>query len=220
MTSESRSDRLIQLLTELKEEEVYKLVKERLDIGDGPLEIMQDCQRGLHEVGLLYQQKRYFLSGLIMAGEILQNVVALIRPSIENDNFSTSAGKAIIGTASGDIHDIGKDIVAILLSCSGFTVYDLGVDVPPKKFLEKTLEVEPQVVGISALLSTTQDSLKDTIYLLRSELSAVDKEIPAIIIGGGQLDEKVCKLVDADAWTTDALEGIKFCRKVLKEKSM
>ncbi len=220
MTSESRPDRLIKLLTELKEEEVNELVKERLDIGDDPLEIMQDCQRGVHEVGLLYEQKRYFLSGLIMAGEILQNVVALIRPSIKNDNFSTSPGKAVIGTASGDIHDIGKDIVAILLSCSGFTVYDLGVDVPPDKFLEKTLEVAPYVVGISALLSTTQDSLRDTIFLLRSELSAVDKEIPAIIIGGGQLDEKVCKAVDADAWTKDALDGIKFCRKVLEERSI
>lgn len=217
MTSDAQSEKLIQLLTDLKEEEVYSLVKERLKKGDAPFHIMHDCQRGMHNVGILYQQKRYFLSGLIMAGEILQNVVALIRPSIEGDQFGAPIGRAVIGTAGGDIHDIGKDIVTMLLSCSGITVYDLGVDVPPEKFLEKTVEVKPQILGISSLLSTTQDSIHKTIHLIRSELKASDMLIPAIIIGGGQLDEKICTLVGADAWTKDAQDGVKFCRQVLKD---
>jgi methanogenic corrinoid protein MtbC1 len=219
MKFNDNSEKLIYLLTELKEDEVKALILERLEAGDDPLKIMQDCQKGVRKVGILYEQRRYYLSGLIMAGEILQGAMELIQSAIADKQFGKSAGRAVIGTASGDIHDIGKDIVGMLLTCSGFTVYDLGVDVPPEEFLKKAIEVKPQIIGISALLSTTQDSLHETIRLLKSELKLPDFKPPTIIIGGGQLDAKICKLVGADAWVNDALEGIRICQEVIKDKS-
>jgi methylmalonyl-CoA mutase cobalamin-binding domain/chain len=218
MTSKSRTERFIQLITELKEEEVLELVKFRLETGDGPLQIVQDCQKGVYQVGILYQQKKYFVSGLIMAGEILTEVLKLIGPYIEKENSCKTVGKVIIGTAGGDIHDIGKNLFGMLLKCSGFEVYDLGVDVPPEEFLKKTLEIDPHIVGISALLSTTHPSIKYTIQLLKSELSLVGIKIPAIVIGGSQLDDKICGLVDADAWTDDAMEGIEICKKIINKR--
>lgn len=211
MTVSPDSRQLIQLLQDLKEEEVKALVYKRLKSGENPLDIMNDCRQGVQKVGLLYEQRKYYLSGLIMAGEILQDVVKIIQPAIKDNVSGNVSGRIVIGSAHGDIHDIGKDILVMLLTCHGYSVHDLGVDVPPETFLTESREVRPDVIGISFLLTTAIKSVKETIGLLRTGLSAVEPA-PAIIIGGGQLDERICKQVGADAWMTDAVEGIKFCQ--------
>ncbi len=218
MVFKDESEELIHYITDLQEEKVIGLIHKRLKSGDDPLRIVQDCQKGVYKVGALYEKKEYYLSGLIMAGEILQKTMELIRPVMEKENIQMKkgTGRIVIGTASGDIHDIGKDIIVMLLSCAGFTVYDLGVDVPPEKFLEKTIEVKPHVVGISALLTTAHESLHETIDLLKSEIKTSRISMPQVIIGGGQIDETVCDQVGSDAWTNDALEGLRYCQQVIK----
>jgi len=137
---------LIQQVLELNEEEVLDIVRRRLQQGDDPLSIVEDCQEGMRRVGERYEHGQYFLSGLIMAGEIFREVMELLQPVIKESVQGNESGRILLGTVQGDIHDIGKNILTMLLSCYGFTVYDLGVDVPPPTFIAETAKVKPDLV--------------------------------------------------------------------------
>lgn len=207
---------LISLLTELKENQVLEEVKKLLDSGDTPLHILEGCQEGMKYVGENYVEGQYYLSGLIMAGEIMRQVAELLQPVLENSVRGDSSGRILLGTVQGDIHDIGKNFVKILLNCSGFDVLDLGVDVAPSDFLDHTLRHNPDIIGISALLTVSYDSLHETISLLRKTIPAEKGFIP-IIIGGGVINESVRKQVGADYWAPNALEGVKICQRLVSE---
>ena len=119
---------LIQQILELNEEEALDIVRQRLHQGDDPLSIVEDCQEGMRRVGQRYEKGQYFLSGLIMAGEIFREVMELAQPAIREKVQGNETGRILMGTVQGDIHDIGKNILTMLLGCYGFTVFDLGVD--------------------------------------------------------------------------------------------
>lgn len=201
------SAELIRSVADLQDEEVLRIVRLRIDRGDDPMNIVEDCRRGMVEVGTRYEARQYYLSGLILAGEILREVMEIVQPLTDKKYFGKSRGAAVIGTVEGDIHDAGKDLFQILLNVNGFTVYDLGVNVPPEEFVEKAREVKPTVVGLSCLLISAYASMRETINMIRS-----DPEISAIpIIIGGQVSADVCKLVGADSWAADAMDGVHWC---------
>jgi methanogenic corrinoid protein MtbC1 len=214
--SESQSI-LIERVAELDERAVLALVQERLDVGDNPLSIVEECQEGMRRVGEQYEQGKYYLAGLIMAGEIFREVMELAQPAIEAQISGDESGRVLLGTVEGDIHDIGKNIQGMLLSCYGFTVYDLGVNVPPAEFLAQAKKVNPDIVGLSGLLTSSYDAMRDTIALIRDASGTGPGDIQ-IIIGGTSVNEQVCQYVGADYWIINAMEGVRLCQRLLADR--
>jgi 5-methyltetrahydrofolate--homocysteine methyltransferase len=208
------SAKFIESVANLDEARVLALTQERIAAGSNPLDIAQDCQEGLRLVGEKYEQRIYYLAGLIMAGEIFRQVMELLQPIIEDQVASNQTGTILIGTVRGDIHDIGKNNLSMLLTSYGFTVHDLGVDVQPSEFMLKALQIEPQLIGLSGLLTSSYDAMKETIDLIRKSGQESIDNTP-IIIGGNQLNEQVCAYVGADYWVTDAMTGVRLCQRLL-----
>ncbi len=214
MSENSARAALISAVANLQEEEALSLVAERLKAGGDPLAVIRDCQEGLRQVGLRYEQRRYYLAGLIMGGEIFRQVMEMVQPVIEEQVSGTGSGRILLGTVAGDIHDLGKNIVHMLLRCHNFIVEDLGVDVAPEVFAQKVAEFQPHLVGLSCLLTTSFQAMRETVSLLRAQ----GYQGP-IVIGGGQMTEEVCRYVGADHWTTDGVAGVELCRRLVIGRS-
>ncbi len=208
-----RRTQLIEQVANLKEKEVLDLVQKRIQLKDDPLLIVEDCQEGLRLVGERYEKREYFLSGLIMAGEIFREVMELLAPLIEVEFQGNESGLILLGTVKGDIHDIGKNNLSLLLTGYGFTVHDLGVDVPPVEFLNNALILHPDIIGLSGLLTSSYDSMRETVQVLHSTPDLKVASTP-IVLGGNQLNEQVCRYVGADAWVTDAMTGVRLCQNL------
>lgn len=206
---------LVAYVADLKEKEVLSLVSVRIANGWNPLEIIEDCQEGLKQVGERYERREYYLSGLIMGGEIFRGVMELVQPIIEDVLTGSDSGSILIGTVRGDIHDIGKNNLTMLLNCYGFSVHDLGVDVPPSVFLLEAIRLKPNIIGLSGLLTSSYDAMKETISLIRISAEPDVSAIP-IIIGGNQLNQQVCNYVGADNWVNDAMSGVRLCQTIMK----
>lgn len=201
---------LAKALTNLEENRVYELVEEKIKSGVSPLNIIGDCNEGMVGVGDLFSSGEYFLSQLIFSAEIFKNVMTRLEPLMPSD-AGGSAGKVVIGTVKGDIHDIGKNIVASLLRGSGFDVVDLGVDVPAEKFVEIVRETGARVLGLSALLNFTYPEMKNVVEAI-SGAGLRDKV--AIIIGGAPCNEQVRQFTGADYYAEDAVTGVNICKKI------
>ena len=207
-------NRLSTLIADLDEDAVLALVKERLAAGANPLQIIDECNAGMRLVGQKYENGEYFVSGLIMSGEIFREVVEMAQPLLKNRADDKSSGLVLIGTVSGDIHDIGKNMLGMLLACYGFTVIDLGVDVPAEDFAQKAIEISPDIVGLSGLITASFEKMKETVTVLREKAAAANVTFP-ILIGGGMIDEQVCRYVGADYWQKDAMSGVRLCQELM-----
>jgi methanogenic corrinoid protein MtbC1 len=205
-------------VADLNENEVLSLVETRIAAGHDPLAIIEDCQEGLRQVGERYEQRQYFLAGLIMGGEIFREVMEMVQPIIEETFTGSDSGKILLGTVRGDIHDIGKNNLSMLLTCYGFSVHDLGVDVSPSEFLLQAMQVRPDIIGLSGLLTSSYDSMKETINLIRISGDTAIAATP-IIIGGNQLNEQVSRYVGANFWVNDAMSGVRLCQEMLNGRS-
>jgi len=206
---------LIQNIADLKEESALALVVTLLERETNPIQIVQDCQEGMRQVGERYEKGEYYLSALIMAGEIFREVMDILTPIIKEQFQGNHSGIILLGTVEGDIHDIGKNNLSLLLTCYGFTVHDLGVDVPAREFLRSALDIHPQIIGLSGLLTSSYESMMETVKLLRN---APDEQVAhtPIVIGGNQLNEQVCEYVGADAWVNDAMSGVRLFQRLLQ----
>jgi len=205
---------LVSKISELQEQEVLDLVNLRVQQGGNPLLIVEDCQEGLRQVGERYEKREYYLSGLIMAGEIFREVMEIVQPIIQIQFDSNETGTILLGTVRGDIHDIGKNSLSMLLTSYGFTVHDLGVDVPQAEFLLKAIQIKPDIIGLSGLLTSSFDPMRETIQLIRNSGERGVANLP-IIIGGNQLNEQICRYVGADYWVTDAMNGVRICQQLM-----
>jgi methanogenic corrinoid protein MtbC1 len=205
---------LAEALVELDEDKVKKLVRETIDAGVAPMSIVDECRKGMDTVGERYKKGDYFLSELIVSGEIFKEAMALIEPMLEPGQQSDTVGKMVLGTVKGDIHNIGKDIVVTLLKAAGFEIYDLGIDVVPGKFVEKLAETGAPILGMSGLLTPSFGAMKETVEAVEA---AGLRDKVKIIIGGGIVTEQVQKYVGADAFTDDASEGVEICRRFAME---
>jgi len=212
MSRMKTQSQLISAIANLNEGLALNLIRERLAENDDPLTLIADCQKGLQRVGERYAQHKYYLSGLIMGGEIFYEVMELIQPAMENRISGTGSGKILLGTVESDIHDLGKNMFKLLLSCYKVTVYDLGVDVRPEEFLRQAKELQPDILGLSGLITKAYDSMRETIKLFRQE----GYQIP-IVIGGSQLSKEVFQYTGADYWVNEADVGVKLCLRLLKK---
>ena len=217
MIYEDIREALVQHLVDLDETYILTLVERLLQEGVDPLVVIKDCEKAMFEVGERYATRQYYLSALLMAGEIFREVMALTQPHMEQQLTGNASGPVLLGTVQGDIHDIGKSIVAVALRCYGFAVEDLGVDVPPERFLHYAEANSPDVVGLSGLITLAYESMRETVHLLRDHTPPGKTPIP-VIIGGTTLSDRVCQLVGADYWTTDAMEGVRICQMITEKK--
>ncbi len=198
------SGSLIESLAQLNEKEVLKIVEDRIRKNEDPAGILKEIREGMDAVGQKYEGGDFYLGELVYAGEILKQVTSLIRPKLAQSSATKSAGTVVMGSVAGDLHDIGKNIVIFLLEANGFSVVDLGVDVPPATFVEKIKESSAGYVGLSGLLTAAIDSMKTTIKTIRKGAPAGVK----VIIGGAPVDEEAKRYTGADAFGRDALDGV------------
>jgi methanogenic corrinoid protein MtbC1 len=212
MSRTKTQSQLISAIADLNEELALNLIRERLAENDDPLTLIANCEKGLQRVGERYAQHKYYLSGLIMGGEIFYEVMELIQPAMQNRISGTGSGRILLGTVQGDIHDLGKNIFKLLLSCYKLRVYDLGVDVPPEEFLHQAKKLQPDILGLSGLITKSYDSMRETIRLFRQE----SYQIPTVI-GGSQLSKEVFHYTGADYWVNKADVGVKLCLRLLKQ---
>ena len=201
----------------LEEEKVLRLVKEALDRGENSQDIVHAVQAGMRTVGERYEQQDIYLSGLIMAGEIFRRVMELAQPRMEGEPVGDASGRVLLGTVAGDIHDIGKNMAALAFGMFGYTVEDLGVNIPPEDFLEAAKRMKPDVVGLSGLLSVAFTAMRDTLILFREHADELEA-MPLFAIGGGTIDDQVARYVGADLWTTDAMDGVRLCQRALENR--
>lgn len=210
---ELRRQALIQLIVELKEKECLAEVADMLSSGWKPLDLLDSCVCGMQEIGRRFEDGRYFISALIMAGAIMRQITEMLEPQLKSRKADRIIGTLLLGTVAGDIHDLGKNLFAILARFRGIKIVDLGVDVPPEKFLAVAKKIKPEMIGISCVLSTAWPDLKETVELLRKKLPSPR---PAIIIGGTCIDEHVCRHVKSDYWVREATEGLSICQRVME----
>ncbi|HUJ69990.1 MAG TPA: cobalamin-dependent protein [Syntrophorhabdales bacterium] len=211
-------DDLSKSMARLDEERTLELVQECLTGNVPPLTILDLCHEGMIEVGKLYDQGIYYVSALIMAGEIMCRVGELVLPFVEGKSKAFDAGTILLGTVEGDIHFIGKDIFKTLVQGYGFTVRDLGVDVPAGRFLAAIHELKPHIVGLSCLITAALRPMASTIEFLKEN---VPREIaPRAYIIGGHVNEAICRQMGADYSVVDAMAGVHLCQKIMADRPM
>ncbi len=204
------SKELVNAIADMEEEQALNLTKELLAKKTDPLLILDDCRSAMEIVGQRYEAGIYFLPELLLAGEMLTEITAIVKPEMAQTQNVQRHGKVLIGTVKGDIHDIGKNIVTFMLDASGFEVRDLGVDVPAEKFVEAIREFQPQVVGLSGFLTLAFDSMKETIQAI--EAAGLRKDLK-IMIGGGPVSEEVRNYTCADGYGKDAMAGVTLTKQ-------
>jgi len=185
--------------------------KKALEAGANPQDIIsRGIAEGMDIVGRKFEEGEYFLSELLVAGEIAKEILKILNPYIKSGEVKLKKlGKVVIGTVRGDLHDIGKNIVAMMLNAAGFEVIDLGADVPPEKFVEAARENDANIVAMSALLSVTMPEMKVVIEELRK---AGLRDKVKVIVGGAPVTEKYAKEIGADGYGENAIEGVKICK--------
>jgi len=206
------SKKLVSAIADMREEEALKLVREMVAEGTAPMEIVDSAREAMGIVGDRYEKGTYFLPELIMAGEMLGQITQMLKPELAKMPEVKRQGKVLIGTVKGDIHDIGKNIVSFMLDVNGLDVRDLGVDVPPQKFVEAIREFKPQVIGLSGFLTLAFDAMKETIDAIQA---AGLREGVKIMIGGGQITDQIREYAGADAYGRDAMAGVSLAKKWL-----
>ncbi len=200
----------VNLLADLKEEEVIKLTKERLEASEDAVVILEDSRQAMEIVGNRFADGKYFLPELVYSGALLKQITELVKPHLTQSAETKRLGKIVIGTVAGDIHDIGLNIVDFMLNVNGFEVYNLGVDVPAEKFVEKMKEADARILGLSGFLTLAFDAMKKTVEAL--EAAGMRDKIK-VMIGGGQMDDEIRKYAKADAFGKDAMEAVSLAKK-------
>jgi 5-methyltetrahydrofolate--homocysteine methyltransferase len=183
-----------------------------LDAGSSAEDILnKGLITAMNEVGDKFSKGLLFVPQMLRAAKTMQECTNLLQPFFQEGDV-TSKGKVLIGTVKGDLHDIGKNLVSMMLEGAGFTMIDMGVDVSPEKFVEKTKEVKPDIVALSALLSTTMPAMAQTIEALQK---AGLRDKAKVMIGGAPVTEKYAQQINADSYAPDAGSAVNKAKALL-----
>ena len=204
-------------VADLDEKTVIQLAKEALTEGEASGRVVRAVEAGMRTVGERYERQEIYLAGLIMAGEIFRRVMEFAQPGLEGELAGNASGRVLLGTVAGDIHDIGKNMAGLAFRMYGFTVEDLGENVPPEDFLEGAKSFKPDIVGLSGLVSVAFTSMRNTVQLFRDHAHEL-ATTPILVIGGGTIEERVAQYVGADLWTNDAMTGVRLCQQALEDR--
>jgi methylmalonyl-CoA mutase cobalamin-binding domain/chain len=189
-----------------------EMIKQSIKLGISAKEILNKAiVKGAEEAGNLYEREEYFLADLLMTGDALNAATEILMDSLKDKSEIKSKGKILIGTVEGDIHDIGKSLIVSLLQGQGYDIVDLGSDVPPEEFLRKAKEINPNIIGISGLMTMSISKMQETVNLLKNENIK-----SRIIVGGGVLSKESCEMIGADDFSKDGWEGVKKINNLIK----
>jgi len=203
---------LFEAVAAAREDRVMELVRRRIAAGVPAVDVLAECNRGMVELGNRFAAGECFLPDLMFAGMIMKAVAAKLKPRLEKVQAAASRGTVVLGSVQHDVHDIGKDIVAMMLRGVGFEVVDLGVDVPPAKFVEAIAEHKPQVVGMSVLLTTCFKSVITTVKAIEE---AGRRQEVSIMVGGAAASERLRENAGCDFYGKTAVDGVKFAGSVV-----
>jgi 5-methyltetrahydrofolate--homocysteine methyltransferase len=198
---------LTDAIVNLRMDEAVTLAQRMLAGGTDPLKIIAESSEAMQVIGRRFADGEAFIPELIMGGEIMKSISQEVMPEGSGPDTESSKGTVVIGTVHGDIHDIGKDIVALMLEISGYTVHDLGTDVPVEDFVAAIREHDPDIVGLSGLLTLAFDAMKSTVDGIAA---AGLRDKVMIMIGGAPVDENVRAYAGADGWGGDVGVAIKL----------
>ena len=213
MNSEESLHKLKNAIVEGDPERAIEFINDAIKAGIRYQEILNKAiVQGAEEVGILYEKEEYFLADLLMTGDALRAAMEILKSKLGEESNIKPQGSILIGTVQGDIHDIGKVLVVSLLRGQGFDVIDLGSDIPPEVFVGKAKEINPDIIGLSGLLTMSISKMHETILLLKkAEISS------KIIIGGGIVSKDSCAMIGADDCAKDGYEGIKKIKNMLSK---
>ncbi|MCB8814286.1 MULTISPECIES: corrinoid protein [Desulfosporosinus] len=188
------------------------LTQKMIDNGNDPLEIInQGLMAGMNVVGVRFKAGDMYVPEVMMSAKAMSTGIELLKPLIADKDMPT-AGKVVIGTVKGDLHDIGKKLVVMMMESAGFEIIDLGVDIDPAAFVKAVKEHSPQVIGLSALLTTTMLSMKDTIEALKEEGL---RDSVKVVIGGAPISQSFADEIGADGYAADAASATELCRRII-----
>jgi len=201
-----------------EQEKVMEAVESSLKEGYDPLEIIRAISSALKEIGDKFSKGELFLMHLVIAGEAAKNAISeYLEPLLKKEKTDRKTiGRVVLGTVEGDIHDIGKNIVASMLFSAGFDVIDLGKDVPVEEFVRAVKKYNPDILGMSALLTTTRPMQKEVIEALKENNL---REKVKVIVGGAPVTAEWAKEIGADGYAEDAIEAVKVAKKLMEEKN-
>ncbi len=204
-------EKLTELIIELEVDDIEEAVKNALDEGKDPFEVLNALTKGMDEVGRRYEEKEYYLTELVLAGETMKEAFKVLQPALAAADRSESKVKIIIATVKGDNHDIGKNILGSLLLSSGFEVIDLGMDIDAKVIVDKVKETGATIVALSSLLTMTVEAIKTVHEALITEGI---RDTVKLVVGGAPLNMKLAKKLGADDFADDAVDGVRHIKKL------
>lgn len=194
---------------------IETLIKNSLANGAEPDELLKELISGMEVVGEKFEKKEYYVPETLLSAYAMQKGLDILKPLLKYKK-SQATGRVVIGTVEGDVHDIGKNLVAMFLEGAGFEVYNLGRDVPASKFVEKAKEVDADIVGLSAMMTTTVEEMRRVIK--EFDKQGMRNGI-AFIIGGAATTEEFAREIGADGYGMDARKAILLCEKIMREKN-
>jgi len=203
---------LKQAIVEGEDDEAAAMAEAALAEDISPLDVLnQAIVPGIEEAGRLWSENRYFLPDVILSAGAFQMALEVIEPKLE-EGVGRRAGRILFGVVEGDMHDLGKNIVLAMLTGAGFEIVDLGVDVPVQTFIDKTKEVEPDILGLGAYMTTTMRIIGDVIQGL--SINGLRDGVK-IIVGGVPTSQEFADEIGADAWGKDALDAVAKARRMM-----
>lgn len=213
-TSEVILDTLFEAILDGDRNQSVASVAAGLDAGIEPAVLLEDSMMAaMQEVGGRFERGEYFVPEMVLAARAMQKGLDVLRPHLKQDDVPAQ-GRVLIGTVEGDMHDIGKNLVVMMLEGAGFQVQDLGVDVKPERFVEAVQTGTPDIIALSALLNTTVASMTKTIDALRE---AGLRDRVKVLVGGAPTSPSIAVSVGADAWAPDAASAVRSAQSLIHQ---
>lgn len=206
--------KLAECVVEMEDEEVVEVAKEYIDNSYPALEgIMDGLVVGMNKASDLYDEEEYFVTDLLLCSDAMYNGLDILKPHLPLEDKQGEKLKVVIGVVEGDTHDIGKNLVKIMLDTAGFEMYDLGRDVPLDNFVNKAVEVNAEIICMSTLMTTTMDGMRTVIEKLKEK--GIRDNIK-VMIGGSPISQKFANEIGADGYSANAVEAVKLAKKLVE----
>lgn len=207
-------EKISESILEMEEEMVKTYCKEYIENGYPALDgILYGLVDGMNKAGQLYDEEEYFVTDLLLCSDAMYIGLDVLQPYLNEEEVNRTKPKVVIGVVEGDTHDIGKNLVKIMLETAGFEIYDLGRDVPLKEFVDKSIEVSADMLCLSTLMTTTMGGMKTVIEMLVA--SGIRDEMK-VIVGGGPISQRYADQIGADGYSENAIEAVKLSKKLLE----
>lgn len=204
-------EKLTELIIELEVDDIADAVKEALDEGKTAFDVLGALTKGMDEVGKRYEEKEYYLTELVLAGETMKEAFVILKPALAAADSGDDKVKIILATVKGDNHDIGKNILGSLLLSSGFDLYDLGMDVDEKTIIEKIKETGATILALSSLLTMTVEQIE---VVHKALIAEGFRDKVKLIVGGAPLNMELSKKLGADEFAEDAVKGVRVIKNL------